>query len=392
MKIFILSYIYDVVVKDDMGGYRKVFELAENLDKLGHEIVLFLPKINYQCLPVKAVLIPTMNIPIIRPLIFNLLLLFYLLYYTLQKQPEIIYSRPINSFTPLLVAKLTSTYFVVEVNGDSGHNLRLINAQPIKIAIIEFIERINFKFSDKIIPITQGLKELIQKNYEVKANKLAVIESGSNLDLFKPMDIEYCQNLLNLDHEYNYVGFLGTFFKYQGIDTLIDSAQEIILKAHKIKFLMVGDGVMSSEWIKKTKRLGLSNYFIYTGQAPYKMVPYYINAMTICVAPFTANRGEASPLKLFDYFACGRPVISSDIPSIHQVLINSKAVRMVPPDNPVALSAAIIDLLNDKDKQRILGNNGRKFVISKYSWEAKVKLLMKNLEDDIEILKGKASA
>jgi glycosyltransferase involved in cell wall biosynthesis len=388
MKFFILSYIYDRIVKDDMGGYRKVYELAENLEKLGHEAVLFIPKLKNQSIPVRFVQIPILDIPIIRPVIFNILLFFYLLYHTLRIHPSILYTRPINSFIPLLVAKLTSIYFVMEVNGDQCHHLRSIGAHQLKIALVRLIEHINFKFADKIIPITQGLRQMIRTKHGITDSKISVIESGSNLDLFKPMDMEACKKFLNLDSDYNYVGFVGTFFKYQGIDTLIDSAGEVISRAPETKFLIVGDGVMRTEWMQKTRKIGLEDRFVFPGQVPYNKVPYYINAMTVCVAPFTANRGETSPLKLFDYFACAKPVVSSDIPSIHQTLLDSKAAILVSPDDPVALAQALIGILKNEKKQRTLVNNGRKFVVSKYSWEAQVKSLISVIEDDI-FMKGK---
>lgn len=383
--------MYDEFVKDDMGGYRKVYELAENLEKLGHEIVLFVPKLKYHSIPVKYVQIPILDMPIIRPVIFSILSFFYLLYYTLRMHPAILYTRPINSFIPLLVAKLTSTYFVIEVNGDQCHHLRLIGVHQLKIALVELIEHINFKFADKIIPITQGLKQMIRTKYGITDSKISVIESGSNLDLFKPMNMEACKKLLNLDLHCNYVGFVGTFFKYQGIDTLIDGAGEVISRATETKFLIVGDGVMRNEWVQKTKKIGLEDYFIFPGQVPYNEAPYYINAMTVCVAPFMANRGETSPLKLLDYFACGKPVVSSDIPSIHQILLDSEAAILVSPDDPVSLAEALIGILKDQKKQRMLGNNGRKLVISKYSWEAQVKLLISVIKDDI-CVKGKTGA
>ena len=218
MNLFLLSYVHDRIVKDDMGGYRKVYELAENLEKLGHQVVLFVPKLKYGSIPVRYVQIPILDIPIIRPVIFDILLFFYLLYYTLRIHPAILYTRPINSFIPLLVAKLTSTYFVIEVNGDQCHHLRLMGAHQLKIALVELIEHINFRFADRIIPITHGLRQMIRTVYGIPDRKISVIESGSNLDLFKPVDMEDCKRLVNLDSECTYVGFVGTFFKYQGIE------------------------------------------------------------------------------------------------------------------------------------------------------------------------------
>jgi len=392
MKIFILSYIYDEVVKDDMGGYRKVYELAQNLEKLGHEPTIFLPKLNYKSIPVKYVMIPTLDFPVIRPIIFNLILGFYLFCATIRERPRLFYSRPINSFIPLLVAKLCSTFFVTEVNGDQCYNLRLIGAHRIKIGIIKIMEHINFKSADRIIPITTGLKKMLMTQYGIREDKISIIESGSNLELFKPLDQDHCKDILDLDKEIDYIGFLGTFFKYQGVDTLIESARDVIEMVPRVKFLIVGDGAMKAAWMQKTQKLGLEDYFVFPGQAPYSEVALYINAMTLCVAPFTADRGEASPLKLFDYFACGKPVVSSDIPSVHEVLVDSEASVLVPPDDPAILAEAIIDLLKDERRMETLGQNGRRFVAAKYSWERQVKMLMTGIEDKMRQKNGNCHA
>jgi len=298
-------------------------------------------------------------------------------------RPTVLFARPINFFIPLLVARLTSTYFAIEVNGDQCHNLRLIGAHQLKINIVKAIERVNFSLADRIFPITQGLRKMIKSRYGVPESKLSVIESGSNLHLFKPMNMKACKKLLNLNSDHTYIGFVGTFFQYQGIHTLIDSAGEVISRFPTTRFLIVGDGVMKNEWVGKAKSAGLEDYFIFPGQVPYNEVPNYINAMTVCVAPFTGYRGETSPLKLFDYFACAKPVVSSDIPSVHQILLDSKAAILVTPEDSTVLAKAINDIISDDKKQSELGANGRDFVISKYNWEAKAKSLISIIEEDI---------
>ena len=280
MKIFILSYIYDEVVKDDMGGYRKVYELAQNLEKLGHEPTIFLPKLNYKSIPVKYVMIPTFDFPVIRPIIFNLLLGYYLLCATIREGPALFYSRPINSFIPLLVAKLSSTFFVVEVNGNQCYNLRLIGVHRIKIGLIKIIEHINFKFADRIIPITTGLKKMLMEEYGIQENKISIIESGSNLDLFKPIDQGYCKDILELDKKIAYIGFLGTFFQYQGVDTLIESARDVIQKLPGLKFLIVGDGFYKDILITKSKNLENVNVIFF----PFVSKEKYIKLLKISIS------------------------------------------------------------------------------------------------------------
>ncbi len=56
--------------------------------------------------------------------------------------------------------------------------------------------------------------------------------------------------------------------------------------------------------------------------------------MTLCVAPFRGDRGETSPVKIFDYLACGKPVIASAIPSVSATFVQEAGVALVPPDDP----------------------------------------------------------
>lgn len=386
MKIFILSYIYDRIVKDDMGGYRKVYELAENIERLGHRAILFHPSFDQtRSEATRAVIrIPTLDLAVLRQISFNVSLFFYLLAVCWRIKPNVVYARPINSFIPLIFSKLISSYFVIEVNGDQLQHLRSIGTSSIKLFFIKFIERVNFKFCDMIIPITPGLKRMLIERYAVPAEKMVVIESGSNPSLYKPLERESCLNKLGLDQKARYVGFVGMFFRHQGIETLIEASPAISASFPDVRFLIVGDGVMMEKWTSKISEKGISKAFIFPGKVPYVDVPLYLNAMDVCVAPFTRDRGETSPLKLFDYFACGRPVVASDIASIHEILIESGAAIPIIPDDPGALAKAIIQLLGNPEKAEEIGRRGRRFVQSKYSWEANTERLIKAISEGMD--------
>ena len=85
----------------------------------------------------------------------------------------------------------------------------------------------------------------------IPLKKTAVIERGSNVDLFRPEDPKVCRERLELDPTGYYVGFMGTFFRYQGIDILIEAAPWILKRFPDARFLIVGDGVMKRPWLKK---------------------------------------------------------------------------------------------------------------------------------------------
>ena len=73
----------------------------------------------------------------------------------------------------------------------------------------------------------------------------------------------------------------------------------------------------------------------------------YIATMDICVAPHRKDTNQASPVKIFDYMACGKPIIASDIEVIREIIGDSRCALLVPSDSPEHLSDAITTLIED---------------------------------------------
>ena len=97
--------------------------------------------------------------------------------------------------------------------------------------------------------------------------------------------------------------------------------------------------------------------------------------MDVCVAPFCGDRGETSPVKIFDYLACGRPVVASAIPSVTGLFSRANGVVLVEPDRADALAEAVFDLLARPDEACRLGGDGRIFVEQRFGWDTIVRTL-----------------
>jgi len=69
------------------------------------------------------------------------------------------------------------------------------------------------------------------------------------------------------------------------------------------QLVLVGDGEVVEELKEQARRLGMEESITWTGRVPYWEVPVWIGAMNLCVAPFCGDRGETSPVKIFDYLA-----------------------------------------------------------------------------------------
>src|SRR5437899_3586545 len=365
-----LFYEHDPVVRHDIGGFRKVWVLAEELRRVGHHVVVFAPRGSRPRgdVAVDVVDVPTVDVPGLRPLFLYALLFLLPLLRAGRRRPDCIYTRPQHSPLPVMLARLLRVPLVVEINGDSHHHYLTLGASRWRLAFVDTMDRFLARRADLVIPITAGLARMLEERHGVPPARMRIIASGSDPGLFRPLDAATCRRKLGLDVDAPWVGFVGSFFRYQGIDTLIDAAPAVLRACPRARFLLIGDGVMRQEWSRRVEASGLGSAFHFTGQVPYADVPTYIGALNLCVAPFLGTRGETSPLKIFDYLACGRPVVTSRIDAVEDIIASCEAVIPVPPEDAEALARAILQVLADPARAAKLSALGRTFVVEHHSW------------------------
>ncbi len=368
LRFFVFAYWHDARFNSKAGGPMKVYELTSNLTKLGHRVYLFIPKIGYPEKQTTAHVcpVPFIDLPVLRFISFQVLAFLWALRVALSKKyPDIIYVRIMWSFIPMILGRFLSAPVMLEIN-DSPHRAYASIKNSLKRSVVHFIDKISFYLSDHIFPVTKKIAENMHTLEGVPWKKLTVLPSGTNIDLFHPMDKSQCCMKLGFDESLTYIGFIGTFFEHQGIDILVDAAPEIIKQFPDTYFVLVGDGPMKEALENKIAEMRLNSCFIFTGQVEYKDVPLYLGIMDICVAPLMRKAGSRSPVKVFDYMSCGRPVVVSDVENTGEIFKSSGAVILVQPEDRFELANAINKLLADPEKMKIMGNKGRQFVSSKY--------------------------
>jgi glycosyltransferase involved in cell wall biosynthesis len=374
-KIF-LVYYSSFTTKS--GSNIHVLELLRNLKKYT-DVVLFAPgqkgvdrgfsEIRY---------VPVIdNKYLIQPC-YEFMLSFYLLYSCITNRPDVLYLRQ-NSFPffPIALCKLFCISSIVEVNGLVMDELKVSpDSKSFAYRVFSSLalrsERFNYRYCDRIVSVTDKLKDELVRLYSVPAKKVLVINNGANTDIFKPIDQKQARAELGLDSSKKYVCFVGHLAAWQGVEFLIHSAPFILDKCPEVRFLVVGDGVMRDKLLETASELGLSNKFIFTGRVPYENVPVYINAADVCVAPFIKERNSKiglSALKTYEYLACGKPIVASSIPGVKDLIDLSGGGVSVPPENPEALANAVVKLISDEKTRDVMGEQGRKYVVENHSWD-----------------------
>ena len=350
----------------------KVFELADNLQSLGHKVFLFAPNVGHpeKQTSAKVIRIPVVGILILGALLYEIMLFFYSLFILLKKKCNVIYVRRMTSLTPLFISVITHSPMVIEIN-DSPYRhygrLKIGVSSNLKVLTTRLIDKVNLCLCKKLCAVTDKVKQEMQKIDKISADKIAVTRSGANTELFPPMDKKECRLSLGLDPDKKYVVFVGNYVEVDDYDSIINSASAVVKQFPDVRFLIVGNGRWKTIELPKIRKKNLTEYFILCGYILYKNVPQYINSADICLSPFMKFCEESSGVEIFDYLSCARPVITSKIGSTADYLFEGNCAVLVPPEDSQALADAIIDLLSNQSKMEGMGKNGRKFIVEKYS-------------------------
>jgi glycosyltransferase involved in cell wall biosynthesis len=274
----------------------------------------------------------------------------------------------------VLAAKLKSVPLVVEVNGiprlERISNTHMHYGIMLKLRdhIENAIETIIFKTAAKIISVTEAIKNILISDYSIPTDKIIIIPNGVDPTRFQPMDQMKCREKLGIDKNAKIICFIGHYTRYQGIEELLQAGSLVCKRFPRFKILIVGP---HTEIVPKrlSKKLKIGDKTIFIGTVPYYEVPKYINASDICAALPTKGRKKmgSSGLKIFEYMACGKPVISTRINGLEDIEKYNAGLIV---DNDIrSISEGIFQLLADDTLREELGKNARRLVVNKYTWD-----------------------
>jgi len=236
----------------------------------------------------------------------------------------------------------------------------------------------------RMLVTTRALAKALERSTRLRFpdKEVQVAPNGANLERYAnlPGPAE-ARHQLNLKPGPT-AGFTGHFYAGRGMDLLFELARAL----PEVNFLWVGGTPDAVEaWRMKLKSLRASNVTL-TGFIENSQLPLYQAAADILLMPYgraiSASSGQniaevINPMKMFDYMAAGRAIVTADLPVIREVLDESRAV-FCEPGNVDAWSSAIKNLLSD-DKQRArLSTNARK-TIEKYTWLARAQRALDDL-------------
>jgi glycosyltransferase involved in cell wall biosynthesis len=373
MRIF---YFARIDVEGNDAGTRHVFETCKQFASIGHETILFVPDLGTtRKLPgVSIVKVPVfIRKPAFTYFSFHAILFFYLLYHCLINKPDVVYTRQQTLEWWATWLKVIFRFrYAIEVNGLPMIELKMSQASRWITSVTRILERICYLFPDFWVVPTPHIRDFLCKEYHLNSKQFLVVSNGADADIFCPMDQNTCREQLGLNINTKYLLFMGGFKKWHGILELIEIMPDLIDSNSNIKLLLVGEGELTTSLQARVDVLGIKDNVIFCGRRPLAEMPVFINAADICLAPFFDERSPQtglSPLKLFEYMACGKPVIASALGGLDEIFQAHDMGEVVSLSDPKVWTKSILSLLNNPERMKSCGENGRKAVLEKFNWK-----------------------
>jgi glycosyltransferase involved in cell wall biosynthesis len=228
----------------------------------------------------------------------------------------------------------------------------------------------------RITVTTHALRMALERSTKLQFPDEAVLILPNGVDLERYENLPTppeARHQLNLKEGLT-VGFTGHIYPGRGADLLSELARQM----PEINFLWVGGTPdLVGFWRNQLSETGILNVTL-TGFVENSRLPMYQAAADVLLMPYSrtieASSGQdigevINPMKMFEYMAAGRVIVTADLPVIREVL-NEKNSVFCPPGDAGAWKSAINSLLKDESRRNALAREARKDVEG-YTWKAR---------------------
>ncbi len=224
--------------------------------------------------------------------------------------------------------------------------------------------------NEKIIAVSNSVKNFINKYEFLPDSKLVIIYNGIDTKKFSPR-IETKTNKVSEKKDF-VIGIAGRLSPEKGHEILLKAVALLTSKIKHLKLLIIGAGPREEELKNLVSALKLNEVVVFTGHQG-AMPKIYNSLDVLCLPSFS----EGHPLAAIEAMSCGLPVVASKIDSNAEVISDGKNGLLFEVGNYQQLSDKLLKISKDPHLRARLGKNARKTVLEKYS----LKKHLKNVEN-----------
>jgi glycosyltransferase involved in cell wall biosynthesis len=224
--------------------------------------------------------------------------------------------------------------------------------------------------ADAVLTVSAALRDHVV-SLGIESARVHVFPNGVDPTHFQPGPPEASLRAhLGLD-EGPVLGFVGSLRPWHGVEVLPELMEHLTRRHNKLQLVVVGEGPMRPQLEQGLGRKRLLERVVFTGTLAHAEVAGVIRQFDVALAPYPQleHAFYFSPLKLFEYMACGVAVVAADIGQISEVVRPGKTGLLYPAGDFQSLATACSRLLRDPRLRRSLGRAAAKLVHTHYVWD-----------------------
>jgi len=233
-------------------------------------------------------------------------------------------------------------------------------------------EQVAFRLADVVLSVNDSYREIAIARGRRHPEDVVVVRTGPDLERFAPMPPDPVLKR-GRRHLLSYVGVMG---EQDGIDHALRALALLHARRRDWRAVFMGDGDMLDDMRALARELGIEQAVEFTGWVEQDHIRRVLASSDLCLAPDPTNplNDVSSMVKLSEYMAMSRPIVSYDLPESRVSAASGAAYAK--PDDVGDFARLIDELLNDPERRAAMGAAGRDRVERRLAWEHQERALL----------------
>lgn len=294
-------------------------------------------------------------------------------------RPDVIHahSPSLNGIAALAASRAAGVPVVYEVRSfweDAAVDTGVCREGDLRYRLTRASETRVVRRADHVVPICRGIandlaaRGVPESRMTVVSNSVDFARFSASLDY----DAERAAGLQLTRGKT--LGFAGSFFAFEGLETLIDAVAVLHAQDPAVRLLLVGDGLERANLEARARGRGVTEFVIFTGRVPHGEIESWYGLMDILVYPRVPMRLTelVTPLKPLEAMAYGKAVIASDVGGHRELIEDGRTGLLFRAGDVSSLATTTAGLLDDPSLRARLCEAARAHVGSRHNWAATI--------------------
>jgi len=292
-----------------------------------------------------------------------------------ELKPDILHAHSpvLNAWPAIHVGRQLGIPVVYEIRAfweDAAVDHGTQSEGGIRYRLTKAMETRAVQAASQVVTICQGLRgDLMSRG--ILSEKIGVVPNAVDIEHFSltrgPDQALKAQLGLS---GCRVIGFLGSFYAYEGLDLLIAALPEMLKHAPDVRLLLVGGGPQEANLKTQAQALGVADKVVFIGRVPHAEVSRYYDLVDLLAYPRHAMRLTelVTPLKPLEAMAQGHLLIASDVGGHKELIEDGKTGFLFRAENQADLARKAMAALSLPDNGNAIRANGRRFVEEERNW------------------------